>query len=181
MQIYDEPLDPSEIKGYTADWTDHLGEGETIVSVSNVTFVVAAGTSQPNAASFAGAITTVWLTGGNHGETAVFTVRITTSAGSTLERAFSVEISDNAVIPAAETDAERITREITEVKAQRHKVMTGSGVIEIQRDGRRVKKFIASLKEFDQMIMALERELAEANAIAAGCPRRRPIRLGWAN
>lgn len=181
MEKYADSLDPSEVKDFSADWSGQIGEGDMITAIDAVTFINAAGTTQPSPASFTGNITRVWLTGGNHGETAVFLVRITTVGQRTLERSFSVVVVDNAITISAETDVERITREITEIKAQRHKVMTGDGVIEVQRDGRRVKKFVASLREFEQMIATLDRELAEATAIAAGSPRRRPVRLGWAN
>lgn len=182
MEKYTDSLDPSEVKDFSADWSGQLSEGEIITAIDAVTFIDAAGTTQPSPASFAGTITRVWLTGGNHGETAVFLVRITTDGLRTLERSFSVDVIDNAITIPAETEVERLTREITEAKAQRALVALGKAVITAQRDGRLIRRLMPTLAELEAHIRQLEGELFAAQ-VAAGVdatPRRTAIGTGYA-
>lgn len=176
MQIFDQTLDPSETKDFTFDWSPRLGSGET-VSSQVVSFVNAAGTTSPSN-SVASPVSRVWLTGGNPGERVIFTIAATTSAGRTLEEAFGVDVVDTVLGPSAETEIERLTREIAECKAQRVKVATGNAVVEVWRDGRKLRKHISTLAELNDLILVLEGELSAAQT-AAGivnvAPRRSAI------
>jgi hypothetical protein len=183
MFTYTETLDPNEVRSFAQAWGDELSDGEAINANPTVTFVEAAGTTQPTAASFASQTTLVWLTGGTPGATALFTVRVTTSQQRTLERAYAVRIVETTFVPPAETEVERLTREIAEAKAQRALVATGQAVIDVWRDGRRIRKMIPTLAELEAHIRQLEGELYTAQ-LAAGIdarPRRSAIDLAWGN
>jgi hypothetical protein len=182
MEIYAQTLDPNEVRDFVQNWGAHLQAGESIASVT-ATFVNAAGATQPVAASAATPNTRVWLTGGNAGSRAVFTVRITTSGNRTFEEAYGVNIVESTYVAPAETEVERLTREIAEAKAQRALVATGQAVIDVWRDGRRIRKMIPTLEQLEAYIRQLQGELYEAQ-IAAGVavtPRRRAIDLAWSN
>lgn len=70
---------------------------------------------------------------------------------------------------------------IAEAKAHRHQIALGNAVIEVWRDGRRVRKHIANSAELENYIRSLERELENLTAANAGRPKRRPIALAWRN
>ena len=179
MQIYPETKDPSETKDYSFDFTPRLASGETIVA-RTITFIDAAGTTSPSDSQASG-IVSVWLSGGTHLSRAIYLIRVTTNGGRILEESFAVDIVDTVLGATAETDVERLTREIAELKTQRQNVALGNAVIDVWRDGRRVRKHISTMAELNTMIAVLERELAEATAIAGGHSRRRPISLAWSN
>jgi hypothetical protein len=183
MLTYEETLDPSEVRSFEQPWGDQLGDGEALIGIAAVTFINAAGTTQPSAATFATNSTMVWLTGGTPGSTAIFSVRVTTSRNRTLEKAFAVLVRETTYVPPAETEIERLTREIVEAKSQRALVATGQAVIDVWRDGRRIRKMIPTLKELEAYIRQLEGELYTAQ-LAAGVtvtPRRAAIDLAWRN
>jgi hypothetical protein len=113
----------------------------------------------------------------------VFTVRVTTTLGRTIERAYAVLIRETTYVAPAETDVERLTREIAEAKSQRALVATGQAVIDVWRDGRRIRKMIPTIEQLEAYIRQLQSELVEAQ-VAAGItvtPRRTAISLGWTN
>lgn len=83
------PKDPDEVLDYQFDWSERLEDGETI---STSTFIVAAGTITLGATSFAGGLTTVWLSGGTLGESCTITNRITTSGGRTYDESAKLRI-----------------------------------------------------------------------------------------
>lgn len=177
MFTYTETLDPNEVRSFTQTWGDELRDGEAISAVANVTFIEAAGTTQPTAASFASQTTLVWLTGGDAGATATFTVRVTTSQGRTLEKAFAVRIVETTFVPPAETEVERLTRVIAEAKAQLAKVARGDAVEEVWHNGRRIVRQLPSPADLQMLIRQFEGELYEAK-VAAGmevAPRRGAI------
>ena len=182
MQIYEQALDPNETRDFTQDWTGQLAAGDEITAIADITFVDAAGTTQPTAASFTATGTRVWLTGGTAGSRAIFTVRVTTQDGRTLEEAYAVNIADSTSQSASETDIERLTREIAEAKAQRALVAQGKAVIEAWRDGRRIRRAMPTLEGLEAYIRQLRGELLEAQ-VAAGVevtPRRSAIGTGYA-
>lgn len=86
-------------------------------------------------------------------------------------------------VPTTETEIERLTREITELKAQRINVASGNAVIDVWREGRRIRKHISTIEELNSLIRLLEAELVSAQ-VAAGVTttsRRRAITLGYRN
>ena len=183
MQVYEQTLDPNEVRDFEHDWTALLNDGEAIASIADVTFIAEAGTSQPSAASFTDTGTRVWLTGGTAGEQAIYTLRITTDStpARTLELAFGVNIVETTYEAPAETDVERLTREIAEAKAQRALVAQGKAVIDAWRDGRRIRRMVPTLADLEAHIRQLEGELFAAQ-IAAGMtvtPRRTAISTGY--
>lgn len=64
---------------------------------------------------------------------------------------------------------------LTEAEAARHAKATGTTVVEFWRDGRRVKNSEVTLEEIDTYIEKLEQQIAAAENVAAGRPRRRAI------
>jgi hypothetical protein len=180
LEVYPETLDPSELKDFTSDWVLQLGEGETLSGSPAVAFVDAAGTSNPTN-SLAGTVSRVWLTGGTHGGRAIFTVAVTTSGGRTLERAFAVDVIDNAIGPAAETDVEQATRLLAEARAAQHALRMGERVVDVWKNGGRVRYAETNAAELDSYVKQLERDLTALTATEAGQPRRRPINLMYRN
>jgi hypothetical protein len=83
--------DPNEVLDYSFDWTDRLLASETI-SVS--TFERAEGDVVVGAASIAGGITTVWLSGGTAGLANVITNRIVTNQGRTYDESARVRVRE---------------------------------------------------------------------------------------
>lgn len=179
MELYAETLDPSETKDYSWDWSPKLAEGETVTS-QVVTFVASAGTSNPSN-NLASPISRVWLSGGTHGQRAIFSIVATTSAGRTLDTALAVDVVDNALTPAEPSDVERITAELAAARALRSKIVSGDAITELWRDGRRVRKQVPSLEEITNHIVRLERDLSQANSVADGGTRRRAISLAYGN
>ena len=179
MQVYTETLDPNENKDYSFDWTPYLASGENVAS-HVVTFIDAAGTTSAQN-SVASPYSRVWLTGGTHGGRVIYTIRATTDQSRTLEEALAVDIVDTAIGPVEQTEVARISAEIAVAKATRAKVMAGEAIEDFWRDGRRVRRKVPSLKELNDLIMTLERELSEASLVAAGLNKRRPIGLAWRN
>jgi len=166
MFTYAETLDPNEVRSFTQTWGEDLRDGEAISAIDAVTFIDEAGTTQPTVASFSTNTTLVWLTGGNTGETVTFTVRVTTSQSRTLEKAFAVRVVETTLVAPAETEVERLTREIAEAKAQRALVATGEAVIDAWRDGRRIRVAVPTLAEMDAHILRLQGELYDAQVVA---------------
>ncbi len=181
MRVFEETLDPGETKDFAFDWSPQLGDGET-VSSQTVTMIDAAGTTNP-LNSLASSISRVWLAGGTVGLRAIFTIRATTSGGRTPLQALAVDIVDSVLGAAAETEIERLTREIRELKAQRIKVASGNAVIDVWREGRRIRKHVSTIDELNSLIRLLEGELVSAQVAAGVTPttRRRPIALVWNN
>lgn len=66
-----------------------------------------------------------------------------------------------------------------EAVVARHKLATGEAVAEIWRDGRRLTFRPTDLSKLNEYIATLDREIAEATAIADGRPRRGPLSVGW--
>lgn len=181
MHLYKETKDPSETKDYAFDWGPKLAEGETISAIA-VALVDAAGCGNPSNSEASG-VTRVLLSSGSHGQRCVYTVRVTTSGGRTLEEAFGVDVVDTVLGAPVETEVDRLTRQIAEAKAQRHKVAKGEAVVEVGRDGRRMVRKFASMGELEAYIRALESELAAMQIEAGETPtrRRRAIGLAWRN
>jgi hypothetical protein len=177
MNIYENSLDPDEVRDFVHLWTDRLDQGETITAIDNITFIDAAGTTQPSVATATQTSTRIWLTGGNPGTRAIFTIRVTTSKAKVLEEAFAVDIQSRDFQPAPETEVERLTREISEAKAQRALVAQGKAVIDAWKDGRRIRRLVPTLAELEDHIRQLEGELyqAQVDAGEAVRPRRTAI------
>ncbi len=72
------PKDPDDIADYQVDWSARLEVGETI---ETSTFAVVLGSVTIDSQDFSGALTTVWLSGGEAGESCQIRNRITTSGG----------------------------------------------------------------------------------------------------
>lgn len=177
MQTYSETKDPSETKDYSFDWNPQLADGETISS-QTVTLVDAAGATSPSD-SHASGISRVWLAGGNHGGATIYTVRIVTSGGRTLEEAFSVLIVDSVIggIPTALDD---LRADLVAVNAAIRKIVAGEMVKEVWRDGRRIVRENPSYDMLMRHKAELERKIEEEGNLADTGKRRRPIRLLYA-
>lgn len=181
MYLYERPKSPGETVDYGYTWSNELSDGETIVSAS-VVFVDAGGTTNPSPGiSSADAITRVWLAGGTHGQRVIYTVTIVTSGGRTLDEVFGVNVVNKVTGTAAETRTEKITRWISEAEDARHKLMSGVDVVDVWRDGKRMRFQKAKLAELNDYIAGLRSDLVSAQ-IDAGVTttrRRRAIGLAW--
>lgn len=181
METYKTPKDPNETDVFSFEWTDRLGTGETLSTVS-AALVQAAGATIL-AASNDTATTRVTLAGGTAGQTAIWTVLVTTSGSRTIEEAFRVAIVDSVLGTTAETTIERLTRQITEAETARHNLATGARVAEVMRDGRKVVYGPADMAALEDYIRALRSELVAAQTDAGVTPtrRRRAISLAYRN
>lgn len=72
-----------------------------------------------------------------------------------------------------------ILADLAVYRAARTSLVSGERVRDVWRDGRRLVFSEIALAEVEQAIVNLEREYESAVAVAAGNPRRRPIRLAW--
>lgn len=77
-----------------------------------------------------------------------------------------------------------IEADITAARAQQSAVLLGQAVVEVWRDGRRMKLQVTTPEQLAAHIADLERELAAAQIEAGITPtrtrRRSALRLGWA-
>lgn len=179
LLVFPETLDPDDSKTYQYDWSKELGEGETVDS--HVVTVISASGATKVSDGVAGSISQVKFTAGTPGERVIFTIRMTKSSGDVKELGFGIDILESTYVPADETEVETITRYIVEAKARRHSVALGEAVIDVWRDGRRMRMTVSSIEELNGYISQMENELAKATATAAGTPRRRAIGLMWKN
>lgn len=80
----------------------------------------------------------------------------------------------------AETVAD-ITADLVALRAARTKLATGEMVREVARAGRKLVNGLPSLSELNALIEQRERDLAAAEAVAAGGLRRSAVGLAWSN
>ena len=78
-------------------------------------------------------------------------------------------------------DLATLTTRLTEAEAALHQLVQGSQVVEVWRDGRRMKFNAASRGDLSGYIADLKNQIAALEADADNRPRRRPIRLMWPN
>jgi hypothetical protein len=81
---------------------------------------------------------------------------------------------------AAETVAD-IEADIAALRAARSKLARGEMITEVWRDGRRLTYAKPSIESLSDLIEDRLRDLASAEAAAAGSGRRGAIPLGWRN
>ncbi len=72
-----------------------------------------------------------------------------------------------------------IAAEIAAVEAQRVNLATGQAVVDVWRDGRRMRLAIPSLAELETLLATLRREYEAAVLAESGGTARRGIRLQW--
>lgn len=164
---WQRPKDPSEVVDYGHNWT--LDLGDDTIATSTWTAIEAAGTA-PVSNSFAGGVTRVFLSGGNDGTAALWLNRITTSGGRTLEEAFQLSIVDRATVAAVPTAAETLQADRAAIVAARRKFLSGEAVREVTRAGRKLVFQTTSLKDFDDALAAIDRNI-DALAADDGRPR----------
>lgn len=85
-----EPLDPSDLKDYTIDFSVHLGTSDTIASVTSVTCDNATVDSYTNDTG----VVTVWLNSGTLGTRATATAVITSALGRVISQSIQVQVRD---------------------------------------------------------------------------------------
>lgn len=73
------------------------------------------------------------------------------------------------------TDSATLQTYLDDAIAARHALATGQTVVELWRDGRRVNYSQATLSQLTDYIKQLQQEIAQAQALEAGTPRRRAI------
>lgn len=74
-----------------------------------------------------------------------------------------------------------IAAELADVRAARAAFIRGERVVDVWRDGRRIKFSEMSLADFNTAVTDLEGEYAAAVDSENGRRRRRPARLAWRN
>lgn len=84
--------DPNAVEPFTWDWADRLGEPSTAETISTSAFTVPSGITADSDSNTTTTATVV-LSGGSAGSYDVLN-RITTSGGRTLDKTFSVPVSD---------------------------------------------------------------------------------------
>lgn len=88
MSTFRAPLkDSTAVLDYAMDWSSWLADGEVIVS-----YAVAASSVVVDSHSRAGAVVTVWLSGGIEDAQAALSVTVTTSAARTDRRTVSISV-----------------------------------------------------------------------------------------
>lgn len=89
MIIAPDPKDPDDTDDFTLDWTNVLGSGE---SISSVTCTVVSGGVTVASSSYNGSLTTARVTGGTAGTDAVVRFRITTSTSRQLDESLTIHV-----------------------------------------------------------------------------------------
>lgn len=175
-----EPKDPSEFADYSYTFANGVPAGKTVVS-RLITFIENGGAVLVQSDFTPQGIITFRLSGGNHLENAVLDLSVTLSDGQILNAVVKVPIIDNAST-VTKTDVERIREEIAAVRAARAAFLSGGAVKQAWsgRYGNRMTYDNPTLKDYNDMIAMLERELGGALSAESGGRRRRPIRLLWA-
>lgn len=117
------PKDPNDTADFVMDWSDLLA-GDTIATLDDV--VIAPATSpalteagSPFIRSTTGTTTTIWLTGGEAGETYTVNETITTVGGRVYQRAVQLCVQDTVPVP-------RWPVVVTLAQAKHHLRITGS-------------------------------------------------------
>lgn len=175
-----QPKDPSEVADYSYSFVESVPQGQTVAS-RIVALIEAAGATVIQSDVTTAGIVTFRLSGGNHLETALIDISVTLSGGQVLNGAVKVPIIDNAST-VTQSIAEMIRAELTAVRAARLAYMTGGAVQQAWsgRYGNRMTYKNPDLKDYNDMIAMLERDLEAALSAEFGGRRRRPIRLLWA-
>lgn len=75
----------------------------------------------------------------------------------------------------------QIAAELADVRAARAAFMRGERIVDVWRDGKRLKFAEMSLADFNTAVTDLECEYAAAVDCEIGRRRRRPTRLAWRN
>lgn len=86
---FDHPKDPDETLDYSIDWSARLDEGD---SISSSTWIISPTGLVQESAAFNGALTTIWVSGGEMGKTYTLTNRIQTSAGRIRDLSYGLRI-----------------------------------------------------------------------------------------
>lgn len=89
MSIRTWTKDPNAVLDYTLDWTKWL-DGDTL---SSATFTVPNGVTKDDESNDT-TTATVWVSGGTAGTSYVIRCRVTTAAGRTEDRSFTLLVDD---------------------------------------------------------------------------------------
>jgi hypothetical protein len=178
---YLQPKDPSEVADYSYSFASAMGEGVTLTGHA-VTLTTAAGTSKVTDGRTPEGVVTFRLSGGNHLETAALDINATLSDGQVLNAAVLVPVVDNASAVTV-TEVDRITAEMTAVRAARSAFIAGGAVKQAWsgRYGNRMTYDNPTLKDYNDMIVMLQRDLEAAENVEAGLPARGRIGIRWAS
>jgi len=74
-----------------------------------------------------------------------------------------------------------IAAELADVRAARAAFIRGERIVDVWRDGKRLKFSEMGLEDFNTAITSLESEYAGAVDGESGRRRRRPTRIAWRN
>lgn len=94
VQRWSEPKDPADVVDYSLDWSKQLALAALPdTTIATVTWTVPTGLTQVDALK-AGAVTSIWLSGGAPNADYLITCRITTAGGRTIERSAVLAVRD---------------------------------------------------------------------------------------
>jgi hypothetical protein len=82
--------DPNEVLDYQLRWTKRIPDGDAITSS---TWVLPDGITKQSD-TFTDTTTTIWLTGGEDGETYTLTNRVVTTEGRTMDQSVSLKVKE---------------------------------------------------------------------------------------
>jgi hypothetical protein len=174
FHAYADVKDPASTRPYTFDWAPQLGDGVTLESV-NAVMVSAAGCSFVGTASFS----RVYVSGGTPGQECVFEMTVATSDGpEEIVWAFGIKIADAAVKP---TEVDELRADLALIKQVIRNHVAGTSIKEAWRDGRRIIRESVSIKDLLALRDQYERDIEQAERVAAGKPARRAIPIRWGN
>lgn len=177
METYSETKDPNETKDYSFDWNPKLSVGESI-SGQTVTLIEANGASVASD-SHASGISRVWLTGGIHNGKIIFTIRVSTNGGRTLEEGFAVNVVDS-VLEAEPDELGRLKAMLSALQDAQLAAASGRPQeVWNGRYGNKMKFSLMSYSEIKAAISDVNREIADVQRQLAGGSRRTPVMVAW--
>ncbi len=194
MPIFAGQHDPADVADYLVRFDDLLETAETVtlVGIALDGAAQAAGMALGSGSYVAVALNQAvrfWLTCSQPGNplfgaglTATITATITTSNSPprTFQRSVSVFVqqSDGGTAATPLSAVEQLRKQLAEAQAARHKLLTGAAIVDVQRDGRRIRYSQGNAADLDSYIEELTaqiRALDPTGPEATVQPRRRAL------
>jgi hypothetical protein len=180
-ETYLRPKDPASVEDYTYTFAGSLADGITLAShVINV--ISAGGASVVASSQTSSGLVTFRVSGGTHLDYLVIDIVGTLSDGQVLPGAVRIPIIDGQTA-ATITEVQSITAELAAVRAARAAFLSGGAVKQAWsgRYGNRMTYETPTLKDYNDMIVMLQRDLERATNLEAGLSSRGRIGFRWAS
>lgn len=163
MIVWEDPKNPTEVKDYAFDWVKDLGD-DTISSCSAALLAGNdGGLTIEQDDGYDGTLSFVWVSGGTAGLKALIRGTIVTVGGRTFTELGMVNVSET-VDPTTDT-VEDLQADLAKLKSARLSMLTGTGVKEVWRDGRRIVYNVASMADLDRAIRLYEDYILKAQVV----------------